>query len=228
MLKKTLCALLALILCASLFCACSRGGDDNETENTSTKSVSEQTDPDTEESTRAPIRTEETTEEDTAPQDTIRTRDTDDEETDGDDIDDIETTDDESDGIDDIDDGDYDCSGSFKSSTGNQYLNVKVDWKAVSTKDGVKLTANVYLTSWTVFVAARTDNQITIGSEKAFFTSPAIEVQDQYAETLLTTVVKTLPAGTKSTDITVDYHYNGVYGGADYDWITASGTAVFN
>lgn len=224
--KKLLSVLLILALCATVFCACDTQGSDPEEDSTPVV-IDTPDDTDPAETTRAPIHTgpDETTA-DSAEETVIRPDETDAEET-GNGIDDLETTEEEEEtnGIDDID-GDVDASGSFVGDTDNQYLKLLVEWEAKSVNGGVKLTANVYLRSFRIFMGARNDNQITIGSEKMTFSTPAFEIDssDAYAKTLLATIEKVLPAGTSSTDITVDYHYGGNYGGIDFDWITASDT----
>ena len=120
-----------------------------------------------------------------------------------------------------------DASGTFKSNTGSKYLNVLVQWTAKSTAQGVLFTAELYLTSWTVHVNTRTNNQITIGGKTTQFTSAEVDVQDRYAQTHLATVTQLLPEGTTQTDVEVEYYYGGVYGGVDYDWITVSQTLAF-
>lgn len=120
-----------------------------------------------------------------------------------------------------------DASGSFKSNTGSKYLNVLTKWTAKSTADGVLFTADLYLTSWTVYCDGRSNHRITIGGKTQNFTSEYIEVHDQYAESHLATVTQLLPAGTTGTDVEVEFYYGGVYGGVEYDWITVSQTLSF-
>lgn len=120
-----------------------------------------------------------------------------------------------------------DASGSFKSNTGSKYLNVLTKWTAKSTADGVLFTADLYLTSWTVYCDGRSNNRITIGGKTQNFTSEYVEVHDQYAESHLATVTQLLPAGTTETDVEVEFYYGGVYGGVEYDWITVSQTLSF-
>ena len=127
-------------------------------------------------------------------------------------------------------------SGSFSGSIMSGNYRLKVDWTATQSVSGntSKITATMYLvqaSSWSLGIASRSDNKITINGTAYSWTSPAISNTGGKTTKLATVTSGNIAHnadGTKSVTITAVFEINATISGTRYDTITASTTVTLD
>lgn len=126
-------------------------------------------------------------------------------------------------------DGSVVKSGSFTGGS-DAKLFLVIEWEAKYAYEGatgVQLTVRVYLKSFSVDVASRSNGVLSIGGVDSAFTSPAVKEDiDVIHMTLLCSRTVTLTkrsADPYDVDIDAAWNFRGVYSGVSIDWLTVSG-----
>ncbi len=119
-------------------------------------------------------------------------------------------------------------SGSFESNTGTKMI-MYVNWTAVSqNSETVTLRFDVVLSSYTLSVGQHS-GVISVSGVDHSFTSPAISYSSEKVRNNATLTSSsfdvTVPVGQLTNiPVSVDWTFNGVYGGKQIDTVTAGGT----
>lgn len=127
-------------------------------------------------------------------------------------------------------------SGSFSGSIRSGNYKLRVDWSATQSvsNNTSKITATMYLvqaSSWSLNIAARSDNKTTINGTAHAWTSPAISNNGGKTTKLATVTSGNITHnadGTKSVTITAVFEIGATISGTRYDTITASATITLN
>ena len=127
-------------------------------------------------------------------------------------------------------------SGSFSGSIMSGNYKLKVEWTATQNVSGnaSKITATMYLvqaSSWSLGIASRSDNKVTINGTAYDWTSPAISNTGGKTTKLATVTSGNIAHnadGTKSVTITAVFEINATISGTYYDKITASATVTLD
>jgi len=117
--------------------------------------------------------------------------------------------------------GSVDVSGAFASDTGT-YLNLLVKWTAKGAGDSVKLHAELYAQSYSLYTVAAYGNlELIVNGETFRGDCPIINCEGrELTETLLDSFDVEVPQG--ETSIAAVWHFKGSYSGKELESITAS------
>lgn len=127
-------------------------------------------------------------------------------------------------------------SGSFSGSILSGGYKLRVDWAATQNvaNNTSKISCAIYLVQeagWSINIASRTDNKITINGVEYTWTSPALNNSGGKTTKLATVTSGDIAHnadGSKSVSISCTFNMRATISGNYYGTITASGTAALN
>jgi len=117
--------------------------------------------------------------------------------------------------------------GEISSDSGTK-LSLSMDWIAQPVSENrYRITAILYLNSYSIFVGERSDGELAVGSHRTTYRSDKIEYEDtrktRIALTEYTFEHEFSGTETRALPVSASWHFGGVYAGTPVDWISLAG-----
>ena len=117
--------------------------------------------------------------------------------------------------------------GEISSDSGTK-LSLSMDWIAQPVSENrYRITAILYLNSYSIFVGERSDGELAVGSHRTTYHSDKIEYEDtrktKIALTEYTFEHEFSGTESRALPVSASWHFGGVYAGTPVEWISLAG-----